>query len=277
MSTENPVVGAVVVETMDARVPGATKSGPSGITEGLSVIGDTTAPENYQFIGSRYTVVNRTLKPGETFVAEPGSFMTSSENIKMGLHLGGFSGAVGGQLSGEGFARAKFTNKGDKEGYVSVTPNQPMACVIPVDTRVAPMYCKRGAYFAGDEKVQATAKILPSASCLACCCGGLAPIIQEVNGRGDAFLTAGGTVIKKTLADGESIVVDTESVVAFSYNVGYDVKRVGNCTTCLFGGEACFNTVLTGPGDVYVQSYNYQKLIDLLVVFQPSLPCFGDK
>ena len=58
---------------------------------------------------------------------------------------------------------------------------------------------------AGDPTVKVMPKILPAASCAACCCGGMPPIIQEISGTGMAYLNAGGTMIKKDLAPGEEV------------------------------------------------------------------------
>ena len=106
---------------------------------------------------------------------------------------------------------------------------------------------------ASEPGVSASYKSLPAKSCTACCCGGMPPLIQTLRGEGKAFLNGGGTIAKKELASGETILVDSDAVFAFQDGVGYDVKTVGGCMTCCFGGEGCFNTELTGPGVIYVQ------------------------
>ena len=67
------------------------------------------------------------------------------------------------------------------------------------------------------------------------------------------------------LAPGETLLIDSDSLVAFSDGINYDVKQVGNFVTCCLGGEGCFNTVLTGPGTIYLQSLSYEKLIRMLL------------
>ena len=54
-------------------------------------------------------------------------------------------------------------------------------------------------------------------------------------------------------------------MVAFTPSIEYDVRQVGNCMTCCCGGEGCFNTKLTGPGEIYLESCSYEKLEKLLV------------
>lgn len=84
-------------------------------------------------------------------------------------------------------------------------------------------------------------------------------------GSGVALLNAGGTVVSRTLGPGEKLLIDSHSLVAFTDGIGYDVQQVGSPLTCCLGGEGCFNTELTGPGIVYLQSLSYEKIIKLLV------------
>ena len=69
-----------------------------------------------------------------------------------------------------------------------------------------------------------------------------------------------GTVVKKSLSDGEVLVVDTNSLVAWDAGVGLGVQATGGMCVACFGGEGCCNTTLKGPGDVWVQSMNLGKL-----------------
>ena len=69
-----------------------------------------------------------------------------------------------------------------------------------------------------------------------------------------------GTVIKKSLSDGEVLVVDTQSLVAWDAGVGLGVQATGGMCVACFGGEGCCNTTLKGPGDVWIQSMNLSKM-----------------
>ena len=92
--------------------------------------------------------------------------------------------------------------------------------------------------------------------------GGEGFILQRLKGSGMTFVHAGGTVIEKDLAAGESLRVDTGCLVAFSNSVDYDIKFVGGFTNALFGGEGLFLASLTGPGKVYLQSLPFSRLAD---------------
>ena len=238
---------------------GATVTGPTTIGA-MHVCGSTNMPDGLAVTGARYQVASKRLAPGESYQAEPGVMMYMSDGMRMQARFAGWR-----LFSGEGFAKLRFTNTVNEPGYLGLTPNMPMALVLPVDVGSARLNCKRGAFMAGDESVRVYPKLLPARSFAACCCGGMPPVIQHLSGSGTALLAGGGTIMMKQLDHGEVILADTNSVVAFTEGVGYDVKTVGNLVTCCCSGEGCFNTELTGPGTVYLQTLSYEKLITMLV------------
>jgi uncharacterized protein (AIM24 family) len=88
-----------------------------------------------------------------------------------------------------------------------------------------------------------------------CCCAGFGCCRQKIHGSDGsiAFLSAGGTLIYRLLTEGETIVVDSHSVVAIEDSVGLGIIPNGRFCTCCLGGEGCCSTTLTGPGRVYMQ------------------------
>ncbi len=85
----------------------------------------------------------------------------------------------------------------------------------------------------------------------------------------DAFIHACGDFVEMDLAEGETVKVDTGSVVGFDATVGYDITRAGGIKTSLFGGEGLFLTALTGPGHIIIQSMNIANLASALRPFMP--------
>lgn len=83
-----------------------------------------------------------------------------------------------------------------------------------------------------------------------------------MTGDGLVFVHAGGTIIEKDLAAGETLRVDTGCLVAFATTVDYDIQFVGGFTNTLFGGEGLFLAKMTGPGKVYLQSLPFSRLVD---------------
>ena len=76
--------------------------------------------------------------------------------------------------------------------------------------------------------------------------------------------------MEKVLAPGEPLLVDSSSMVAFSDTVHYDVRRTGGCLICCCGGEGLFNTCLTGPGLVIVQTMSRDRLRQAIGAYSSS-------
>ena len=77
--------------------------------------------------------------------------------------------------------------------------------------------------------------------------------------QGVAFLSAGGTLLKKELGPGETVTVDGGSVVAYEDSVALGITPSGRVCMCCIGGEGACNTTLSGPGKVWVQSMNFNR------------------
>ena len=78
--------------------------------------------------------------------------------------------------------------------------------------------------------------------------------MQKLSGSGTAFVEIDGELVEYELRTGQQIVVDTGNVAGFEPSVQMDIQTVPGAKNMLFGGEGIFNTVITGPGRVYLQS-----------------------
>lgn len=160
--------------------------------------------------------------------------------------------------TGETLCKSVFTNGSRNEAFVALTPNYPSK-IVPVNLPSVGgrIVVKSGSYMSsiGDVAVKA------DCDCCSCaaCCGGLGFIRQSISGNGTVFLTAGGTVLTRKLDPNETLVVDTDSVVGFQDSVKFGVRTAGGCCSMCFGGEGMFNSTMTGPGLVIVQSMSFEK------------------
>ena len=100
--------------------------------------------------------------------------------------------------------------------------------------------------------------------------GGEGFILQRISGEGKVFLEAAGSVVKRELAAGEVIKVDTGNVVAFNRSVRYEIETVKGFKNIFFGGEGLFLTKLTGPGTVYLQTLTMQNVATRLIPYIPT-------
>jgi uncharacterized protein (AIM24 family) len=100
--------------------------------------------------------------------------------------------------------------------------------------------------------------------------GGEGFIMQRLQGDGWAFIHAGGTLLQRDLAPGETLRVDTGCVVGFTRGVEFDIQYVGKIKSALFGGEGLFFATLRGPGRVWLQSLPFSRLADRIYAAAPQ-------
>jgi uncharacterized protein (AIM24 family) len=254
----------------------ATQRWTAPISESSLGFKTPTMPQEpiFQIVGANFQVVNIPLQPDQEIIASPGTMMHMSNDVKMVSKMGGLWSGIGRMGGGESAFKVHFKNSGNEVGYIGLTPNFP-ARVVPInlDESGGEILCKLGAYMASMNKsVETVIDRNPARNCVSCCCGGLPPIVQRIysgdsENRGWVFLAAGGTTVCKDLVPGESIICDTNSIVAFTRGLEYDVKSVGDCLTCCCSNEGCFHTVLTAgdaPGKVWLQSMSFEKLKNVI-------------
>ena len=197
---------------------------------------------------------------GERTECEPGSMMFMSPQIKSSVECGNCSRLC----AGEGLFKSVYTNPDSTSGFVSMTPNFP-AKVVPVDlSKFGKIITKSGAYMGsiGDVSV----KVDCDCNCCTCCCGGMGMTRQSASGTGTVFLAAGGTILSKTLAVKEVVMVDETSLVAFQDTAKMSIRTAGGCCTMCCGGEGMFVTAIEGPGVVIIQSMSFEKYKQSVVV-----------
>jgi len=100
--------------------------------------------------------------------------------------------------------------------------------------------------------------------------GGEGFIMQKLEGDGMAFVHAGGTLMERNLAPGETLRVDTGCVVAYQPSVDFDIQYVGKIKSALFGGEGLFFATLRGPGRIWLQSLPLSRLANRIIASAPA-------
>ncbi|NPV91109.1 MAG: TIGR00266 family protein [Firmicutes bacterium] len=219
----------------------------------------------YQIYGDDMQLVEIELDPGEGIRAEAGAMTYMTQGIEMETTAsGGFMGGLKRALTGESFFITSFTNKGrgkQQLGFGAPYPGK----IIPLDLAElgGTFMCQKDSYLCSAMGVNV--EIAFTKRIGAGLFGGEGFILQKLVGKGLAFVHAGGTIIKKELAPGERLRVDTGCLVAFAPSVDYDIAMVGGFKNMLFGGEGLFLATMTGPGLVYLQSLPLSRLADRII------------
>ena len=226
---------------------------------------------DYKIIGHDIQAVEVELDPEETVIAEAGAMCWMDDGISFEAKAGdgsnmdeGFFSKVFGMgkrvLTGESLFMTHFTNIG--EGKKRVTFNAPYpGRIIPIDLENVngKLICQKDSFLcaARGTKIDITFSKKIGAGLF----GGEGFILQSLQGDGNAFIHAGGTVVEKQL-NGEKLIVDTGCLVAFEEGISYDIQAAGNLKSMVFGGESVFLATLEGHGKVYLQSMPFSKLAD---------------
>ena len=100
--------------------------------------------------------------------------------------------------------------------------------------------------------------------------GGEGFIMQKVSGTGIAFAEIDGDLIEYQLEAGQQMVVDTGYVAGFESTVSIDIQQVAGLKNKMLGGEGFFNTVLTGPGRIWLQTMPISGVASAIRPFIPS-------
>ena len=100
--------------------------------------------------------------------------------------------------------------------------------------------------------------------------GGEGFIMQKLSGHGIAFIEIDGSAVEYRLEAGQRLIVDTGNVAMVDSTVSIDVQRVKGAKNLLFGGEGLFNTVLTGPGNVVLQTMPISNFVNTIAAVLPN-------
>lgn len=220
----------------------------------------------YSIEGEPMPVLICTLEAGESIVTERGGMSWMSSDFEMKTHTGGLSKAVGRMFSGESIFMNTYTAK--KDGLIAFTscfPGSILAVEIsPTNTIIA----QKSAFLAAQDTV--TLSVHFRKKFTTGLFGGEGFVMQKLTGHGMAFLEIDGYVVAYDLKPGESMIVDTGHLAMMESTVSLDIQRVKGVKNMLFGGEGMFNTRLTGPGKIWIQTMPASSLAGAIRPFLPS-------
>lgn len=235
---------------------------------------------DYEIRGSEMQFVEVELDPGEAAIGEAGSMMFMDAGIDMdtvfgdgSAQQGGFFGKLLGAgkrlVTGESLFTTIYTNQSRDKRRVAFAAPYP-GKILPMDLRQlgGTLICQKDAFLCAARGVSLGIAFQQKLS--VGFFGGEGFIMQKLDGDGLAFVHAGGTVVKRELQAGQTLMVDTGCVVAFTPDVNFEIQYVGKVKTALFGGEGLFFAKLTGPGTVWLQSLPFSRLASRVFAAAPQ-------
>ena len=219
----------------------------------------------YEIQGGSFPVVTCYLDNGEQMINESGSMVWMSPNIRMDTKGGGLGKMFAKALAGEKMFRNIYT--ADGAGMITFGSSFPGEIKA---IEIAPgqeMIVQKSAFLAAESGVNLTVHF--SKRLGTGLFGGEGFIMQHLSGQGTAFVEIDGSLIEYDLMPGQQLVVDTGNVAGFTVGVNMDIRQVPGMKNMLLGGEGIFNTVLTGPGKVWLQT---MPIYNVAMAIRPYIP-----
>lgn len=222
----------------------------------------------YSIEGEPLPVVICELDNGETMITESGAMSWMSPNMQMETTSGGGIGKMFGRaLSGESLFLNRYTarNGNGTIAFASSFPGSIRAFNIAPGQEIV---AQKSAFLAGSESVELSTFFQQRIG--SGFFGGEGFIMQKLSGNGVAFLEFDGYIKEYELAPGQQIVVDTGYLAAMSATCQVEVRTVPGVKNMLFGGEGVFNTVVSGPGKIWLQSMPIAQMANTLRPYFPT-------
>lgn len=220
----------------------------------------------YELKGGDFPVVICQLEDGESMITEKGSMVWMSPNMEMKTSGGGLGKMFSKAFSGESMFQNIYTAHGS--GMIAFGSSFP-GKILPI--QIVPgreFILQKSAFLASETGVELSIHFNKRLG--AGFFGGEGFIMQKLSGNGLAFAEIDGDLIEYDLVPGQQIIVDTGYVAGFESTVSMDIKQVAGIKNKLLGGEGFFNTVLTGPGKVWLQTMPISAVAGSIRAFIPS-------
>lgn len=224
----------------------------------------------YELKGGAFPVVVYRLNSGESMITEKGSMVWMTPNMEMTTTGGGGIGKMFSKaLTGESMFQNIYTARG--EGMITFGSSFP-GQILPLEVTPGKSFIlQKSAFLASEAGVQLSMHVNQKLG--AGFFGGEGFIMQKLTGNGIAFAEVDGELVEYTLAPGEQLVVDTGYVMGFELSVSMDIQQVKGLKNMVLGGEGLFNTVLTGPGKIWLQT---MPISGVAMSIYPFLPTKGN-
>lgn len=205
----------------------------------------------YEIRGESLPYVVITLEKGETIHTESGAMSWMSDSLVMETNAGGsIKKALSRAISGESMFQNTYTATKDGD-YIAIASSFP-GQIVAVDVSKGSIIAQKNAFLARESTVDMSIYLQRNLG--VAFFGGEGLIMQKFSGHGLVFLEIDGSLVEKELALGETIIVGTGHLAAMTESVQLEITRVKGAKNILFGGEGIFNSRVTGPGKVWLQS-----------------------
>ncbi len=220
----------------------------------------------YQIKGGNFPVVACKLHAGEAMLCQAGAMTWMDPSIQMETKTGGLGKMFSRAISGETLFQNRYVASSDGEiAFGASFPGEIRAIELSGGKTIV---AQKGSFLASTEGVEMDVFFQKKVS--SGFFGGEGFIMQKISGNGTVFIEIGGGAEEYELQAGEKKIIDTGYLVMMDDSCSIDVQTVSGVTNALFGGEGLFNTVITGPGKIILQTMPEMTLVEKLISMMPK-------
>ena len=219
----------------------------------------------YEIKGDNLPVVVCSLDDGEAMVTQSGAMSWMSPNMEMNTTGGGVGKMFGRLFSGESLFQNLYTARG--QGMIAFSSSFPGSIRAVEIVPGREVVVQKSAFLAAEKGVELSVFFQKKLG--AGFFGGEGFIMQKLSGSGTAFLEIDGSHVEYELSPGQQIVIDTGYLAMMDATCSLDVQSVKGVKNVLFGGEGLFNTVVTGPGRVVLQTMPINQFASQIIPYLP--------
>ena len=221
---------------------------------------------NVEVKGTPLPVAICYLSSGESIVTEKGAMSWMSPNLEMQTSGGGIGKMFSRALQGEAMFQNIYTAMGG-DGMIAMGSSFP-GDIMVIDVAQGPIIAQKSAFLASESTVKQELHFKKKLG--AGLFGGEGFIMQKFSGTGKVILEIDGSVMMYELAAGQSMLVDTGCLALMDASVNMEIETVKGLGNKLLGGEGFFNTRVTGPGKVWLQTMPASNLASIVASYVPS-------
>ena len=218
----------------------------------------------YEIKNQPFTVLTLHMEKGEAIKCQSGAMAWMSPGITMETKTGGLGGMFKKAIVGESLALNHYT--AEEAGELTLAKHSP-GDIMMFNIGETPIIAQKTSFLASTNGVNMD--IFLQKKLATGIFGGEGFIMQKYSGSGYAWLEIDGAVQERQLAAGEKLVVDSGYVAAMEATCDMEIQSVKGLSNIMLGGEGLFNTVVTGPGKVWLQTMPINSLAMNLYAYMP--------
>jgi len=222
---------------------------------------------NYKIVGEPMPAVICELENGEAMICEPGAMSWMSPNMQMETTGGGAGKVFGRMFSGENLFQNRYTAR-NGQGMIAFASSFPGSIRAYEITPSTPIVVQKRAFLASTAGVDLSVHFQKKIG--AGFFGGEGFIMQKISGSGTAFIEIDGSAVEYTLEAGQQMLIDTGYLAMMDATVQLDIQQVKGVKNMLLGGESLFNTLVTGPGRIVLQTMPITSFASSIASLLPS-------